>query len=109
MKDEIIKFRVDKEQKKRIEEKSILANKASVSEYIRDIAMYGYIIKFNSAELTELKKQMQIISNNINQIAKRVNVTNHFYDEDINEIRQGVNELWQSLNLVQSTLHSISQ
>lgn len=105
MKNDIIKFRVSKEQKKRIEEKSILAKKSSVSEYIRDIAMYGYIIIYNDTDIAEIKKQTQGIAVNINQIAKRVNATNHFYDEDISELKKGINDIWESLNCIQSKLH----
>lgn len=104
MKEGFIKFRVTDEQKKRITEKAILANKTSVSEYIREIAMYGYIINCNYSDITDLKKQMQGISVNINQIAKRINSTGHFYDEDVIEIKEGINQLWQSLNYIQSKL-----
>lgn len=36
------------------------------------------------------------ISSNLNQIAKRVNSTGNIYQEDINEVKELMNEVWQS-------------
>ena len=49
---------------------------------------YSYLRNYN----TELGR----ISSNLNQIAKRVNSTGNIYQEDINEVKELMNEVWQS-------------
>ena len=44
------------------------------------------------------------ISNNVNQIAVRVNSTNKIYAEDIVNIKEGQDKIWQLLNSLQSKL-----
>ena len=44
------------------------------------------------------------IANNINQIAVRVNSTNKVYAEDIVNIKEGQDKIWQLLNSLQSKL-----
>jgi hypothetical protein len=49
---------------------------------------------------------MRIISNNINQIAKKANETNSIYAEDVEKLQSEVNELCRILNLCVSMLQS---
>ena len=44
---------------------------------------------------------------NVNQIARRINSTNRFYDDDVNYIKEVNEKIWQSLNSVQSKLRSL--
>ena len=50
--------------------------------------------------------EIQKIGVNVNQIARRVNSTGSVYQEDIDEIKGVLNEIWrlQRLNLLKGTL-----
>ena len=65
------------------------------------------VVDINDLRKSDLRKNITAIGTNINQIAKRVNSTNRFYDEDIEYIKKVQKEIWQSLNSVQSKLRSL--
>ena len=56
------------------------------------------------AEDNKIYKLIGSISNNVNQIAVRVNSTNKIYAEDIVNIKEGQDKIWQLLNSLQSKL-----
>lgn len=99
-----ITFRITESEYRIIEEKAVLAECRSVSDYLRRIAIDGAIIQYNSEELNKLKRSIIGIQTNINQIAMRVNSTGNFYQEDMNELQRRVGEIWQSLIFIQSKL-----
>lgn len=53
-------------------------------------------------KIQEIYKLAANIANNINQIAVRVNSTGNIYENDIEEIKNGVNKLWQPLMFLQT-------
>lgn len=105
----ILKFRVNEKEKEIIELRAVQANKKSTSAYLRKIALTGVIVNYDNQQLKDLRKSLIGISININQIAVRVNSTNRFYDDDIQYMKKVLNDIWQSLNSVQLSLHSLSQ
>ena len=58
----------------------------SISAYLRKMAIDGYVIKLELPELKEMISLLRRSSNNLNQIAKRVNSTDRIYAEDMEEI-----------------------
>lgn len=102
-----IKFRVNQQELNFIEKRASLTNEKSLSSYLRKQAIKGYIVSVNFSEFNDLRRSITAIGANINQIAKRVNSTNRFYDEDIEYIKKVQKEIWQSLNSVQSRLLSL--
>ena len=74
----------------------------SRSDFFRKMIFQGYIVQFNENELKDLLKLARNISNNINQIAHRANVTNKVYKEDIEDIKSLADQLIQPLLFLQS-------
>ena len=72
--------------------------------YLRKMAMDGCILKLDLPELKELISLMQRMSNNINQIAKRMNETGRPYETDIQEIIQNQERLWDGIRELLSRL-----
>lgn len=72
--------------------------------YLRKMAMDGYILKLDLPELKELISLMRRMSNNINQIAKRINETGRLYETDIQEIIQNQERLWDGIRELLSRL-----
>lgn len=48
------------------------------------------------------------VANNINQIAHRVNSTSHIYKQELYELQEGVDKLWQQLQFIQSELQKLN-
>ena len=74
------------------------------SEFIRAMIFEGYIVHFDEEKFDKIYRLIGSISNNVNQIAVRVNSTNKAYTEDLQNIMEGQKEIWQQLNYLQSKL-----
>lgn len=105
----IMTFRVTSEEKQIIEKRALQTNTKSTSSYIRHMALTGIIVNYENKEIKELIKSLGKIGVNINQIATRVNSTNNMYIEDVYYIRKVMNQIWQSVLSIQSTLHALGQ
>ena len=99
-----IKFRVTEEERTLIEEKMKLVPTRNMEAYLRKMAIDGYIIQIDHSDIKAMTAEIQKIGVNINQIARRVNSTGSVYQEDIDEIKGVLNEIWrlQRLNLLKA-------
>lgn len=102
-------FRVTSEEKTIIEKRALLTNTNSLSSYIRHMTLNGIIVNYENKEIKELIKSLGKIGVNINQIATRVNSTNNMYIEDVHYLRKVMNDIWQSVLCIQSTLQALGQ
>ena len=86
-----------------------LSGLKSKSEFMRLMFFEGMIIKFNDSDMAFLTRQISGMTSNINQIAARVNSADKIYAEDIEEIRQKQEEIWQQLRYLESQLQLVRQ
>ena len=84
-----VKFYVTEEERALIEQKMKLVPTLNIAAYLRKIAIDGYIIQVDHADIRAMTAEIQKIGVNINQIAKRVNATSSVYQEDMEEIKGG--------------------
>ena len=87
-----IELRVTADELRQIHERMQEAGISSLTAYMIRMAIHGYVIKMDLAELKELLRLMQISGNNLNQYAKKANETGKLYEEDIAEIKEMHNE-----------------
>lgn len=99
-----LKVRVSPEEMDAIKRKFQNSGMETLSGFVRAIIFEGYIIQMDGNELRQIHKLARNIASNINQIAARVNTTSKIYDNDIAEIKDGVNKLWQPLNFLQTKI-----
>ncbi len=95
-----INFVVNESEYQLIKDKMAQYGGHNMSAYLRKMAIDGYIINFDIPELKELLSLLQRTSNNINQIAKRVNSTDRIYKSELDEIQATQEELWQKVDAV---------
>lgn len=88
-----IYFKVSEEDRKLIEQRMKLAGIRNMSAYIRKMCIGGYIIHLQIPELTECAKLLRYTSNNMNQIARRVNSGGGVYPDEVDEIRAKLTEV----------------
>ena len=82
-----IYFKVSEEDRKLIEQRMELAGIRNMSGYIRKMCIDGYTVNLQIPELTECAKLLRYTSNNLNQIARRVNSGSGVYPDEVDEIR----------------------
>ena len=99
-----IKFYVTEEERALIEQKMKLVPTRNMAAYLRKIAIDGYTIQTDHSDIKAMTAEIQKIGVNINQIAKRVNATGSVYQEDIEEIKGVLAEIWrlQRLSLLKA-------
>jgi len=102
----LLHFRVTSEEQSIIEMKMEQAGIMSMSAYLRKMSLDGYVIKLELPELREMISLLRRSSNNLNQIARRVNSTSRIYAEDMEDITRQQKELWQCANTI---LHKLSK
>lgn len=87
-----IYFKVSDEDRALIGRKMELANVRNMSAYIRKMCIDGYIIRLDLPELDACAKYLWAASNNLNQIARRVNSGGGYYPDEIDEIQTALAE-----------------
>ena len=68
----------------------------SKSAFIRHLILYGYVYDIDYSCLHEMNTLLANTSNNLNQIAKRVNMTGNVYKDDLNEIKEIMEKIWHT-------------
>ncbi|MDR2570523.1 MAG: MobC family plasmid mobilization relaxosome protein [Oscillospiraceae bacterium] len=99
-----IKFRVSERERDFILRKMEIAKTKNQAAYLRKMAIDGHILNVDFSEFRELFTNISKIGGNINQIARRVNSTGNVYAEDIADMKQRQEDIWQLLKSMQSKL-----
>lgn len=104
-----IQIRLNDEEKELLERKFKLSKCKSKSQFVRQMILEGMILHFDEEKEKKLFLDVNRISANINQIARRVNSTGNIYEEDLKVIKSGVDEIWQQLKYFLSELQKLKQ
>ena len=87
-------FWVTEEEKETIQQRMEQIGTKNMSAYLRKMALNGLLISLSIPELKEILTLMRRSSNNLNQLAKRVNSNGRLYDADLEDIQKRQDELW---------------
>lgn len=101
-------FWVSEEEREQIQAKMDQVGTENLSAYLRKIAIDGYILKLDLPELRKMISLLRRSSNNLNQIARRLNETGRFYAADMEDILQRQEQLWQAANTILTRLALVS-
>ena len=101
----IVNVRLTDDERDYLEYRQNFIGAKSLSAYIRYAAISTKITVFDKDSLKKIMTDVGGIRGSLNQIAKRLNATNQFYDDDrktIEEAQKELNKIWQSLNTMLS-------
>lgn len=87
--------RVTEDERTLIEEKMRQIPTMNLSAYSRKMLIDGYIIVLDLQKVKAHMAQLQKIGGNINQITKRINETERIYDNDMDELKRLMDEVWK--------------
>ena len=102
-----LNFRVTEREKQLIEERMQEIGTTNREAYLRKIAIDGMLVKLEVPELKEILSLMRYSSNNINQIAHRLNESGRIYEVDIADVQDKHEKLWAMLNNLLEKLNTI--
>ena len=91
-----IGFFLSDDEKKILDEKFKLSGMKSKSAFLRKIILYGFVYDVDYSYLRNYNVELGRISSSLNQIAARINSTNHIYQEDIEEVKELMNQVWHT-------------
>ena len=103
----VIRFRVAPEEREMIESKMAQFGTTNMAAYLRKISIDGYVVRLDLPELREMVSLLRRSSNNLNQIAKRVNETSRIYEADIDCLKENQEKIWSAANGILTRLASI--
>ena len=71
----------------------------SMSAVLRKLVLYGYVYDVDYSYLRNYNTELGRISSSLNQIAKRINSTGNIYQDDMNEVKELMNEVYQKVGV----------
>ena len=102
-----ISVRLTKEEHQLLKEKMARIGVTNQEAFLRKMALDGLVIKLDLPELKQMISLLRYTSNNINQIAKRLNENGRAYETDFADILEKQNQLWGLANEILMKLSSI--
>jgi ethanolamine ammonia-lyase large subunit len=98
--DIFMRFMVDEKERDMIYKRMQQTGIKNLRAYLLKQAIDGQVIHI---ELDSVKAMVRLLSNatsNLNQIAKRVNVTGNIYAEDVADLQAHYDELWAQTKVI---------
>lgn len=99
-----LKFRVTPEERETIENKMSQYGTTNMAAYLRKMAIDGYMVKVEIPELKEMVSLLRYSSNNINQIAKKLNSGFTVHNSDFKEVLKYHERMWDVADRIISSL-----
>lgn len=93
-----ISVRLTEEEHRLLKEKMARIGVTNQEAFLRKMVLDGLVIKLDLPELKQMISLLRYTSNNINQIAKRLNESGRAYDTDLADILEKQKQLWQLAN-----------
>lgn len=103
----VLRFRVTPEERGMIEEKMAQLGTENMAAYLRKMAIDGYVVKLDLPELRDMVSLLKRSSNNLNQIAKRVNETSRIYAANIECLLENQEKLWTAAKEILGRLSNL--
>jgi uncharacterized protein YeeX (DUF496 family) len=79
-----------------LENKVRLSNLNSMSAYLRNLIIYGYVYDIDYQYLHDYSVELSRIGSLLNQIARRTNATGNLYQEDMKEVKELMEKVWHT-------------
>ena len=103
----IMNFKVTDSEAAAILEKMKTLGIRNLSAYLRSMVLNGSIVRLDLPEIREMIRLLSNMTNNLNQIAKRVNTHGNIYETEIDELREKQQELWLMTRQLLSRLDAL--
>ena len=104
-----VQFYLNDDEEYILNEKFKLSGMKSKSAFLRQLILYGYVYDVDYSYLRNYNAELGRISSSLNQIAKRINSTEHLYKEDMDEVKELMNQVWHTQKSMLSNQPLIKQ
>ena len=93
--DKQLKIWVSQEELDMIHQKMAEFGTSNMGAFVRKMVIDGYIVKLDIPELREILHQLGAIGNNVNQMARKLNVGGSIYREDLTEVNAKLDAVYK--------------
>ena len=100
-------FRIDDNELDLIKKKMDKAGIINKEAYYRKMVIDGFIVRLDLSEVREMNRLLSNATNNLNQIARRVNTSGSLLRSDIENIQNNYEQLWNQQNKILRDLAKI--
>lgn len=100
-------FYVSEAERDFIAEKMAAAGINNRGEYLRHMAMMGYVVRVDYSDIRELSRLLRNATSNLNQISRRVNESGSIYSDDIRDLQGNYEKLQQVADAIKEKLSKI--
>jgi hypothetical protein len=90
-----IGFRVTEEEQEMIRKRMDEVGIHNLRAYLLKMAVNGYIINIDLADVRECSRLLRIVSNNVNQLARCANEGGNIYAADIADVQERIGGIWE--------------
>lgn len=66
------------------------------NDYLRHLIRYGYTYLVDYSELHDYNINLSRINKSLNQIAARINATGNIYQDDMEEVKELMKQVWRT-------------
>ena len=77
--------------------------------YFRKMVLGGYILRLDLTDVREMTRLLSNATNNLNQIAKRVNTDGSIFASDIKDIQNNYDRLYEQADKILRSLANIQK
>nr|WP_297709241.1 plasmid mobilization relaxosome protein MobC [uncultured Butyrivibrio sp.] len=102
-----IHVRVSVEERDMIRKRMESTGIKNLNAFMKKMAIDGYIIMLDLSDIKEVVRLIRINSNNLNQYVKRANENGSIYLQDIRQLQEQQEEIWESIKQVLERLSNI--
>jgi hypothetical protein len=79
----------------------------NLGAYLRKMALDGYVVRLNLTDVKELVALLHNATNNLNQIARRVNESGNIYAADVEDLHRDYDLIWDKTGKILAALAKI--
>ena len=101
-------FRVDEGELDLIKRKMETALIINKEAYFRKMVLDGYVVRLDFSDVRQMIRLLSNATNNLNQIAKRVNVSGNIHRHDIQDIQENYERLWEQAEAILKKMANMS-
>ena len=89
-------LRLNDEEKYILDAKCKNAEYKNRNDYLRHLILYGYTYFVDYSELHDYNIKLSRIGKSLNQIAARISSTGNIYQEDMEEVKELMKQVWHT-------------
>ena len=105
----VITFHVTEQERELIAEKMEAAGIRNREAYLRKMSLGGYVLRLDLSAVQEMTRLLGNATNNLNQIAKRVNTDGSIFASDIQDLQAHYDRLWGQAEAILLSLANIQK